>query len=126
MSSRSDIRLAAVQHLYQLAMDNPAETPENPDPFFIQLTEGVPFRQEAIDEHITRHLKEGWRLERLSPLQRVILEAATFELMALTDTPAKVIISEYVAMTEQFFDKDEVRFSNGILQSLADTLRSGA
>ena len=59
------------------------------------------------------------------PFVRAILRAATFELMELADVPARVAISEYVNVAHAFFDGDEPKVINGVLDQLARKLRPG-
>jgi len=54
-----------------------------------------------------------------------ILRAAGFELLDLADVPARVVISEYIDVAHAFFDGDEPKVINGVLDQLARKLRPG-
>jgi transcription antitermination protein NusB len=143
--SRSQARLAAVQALYQmdlaetdlaavieefkahrLGSDLENGTAAQADPeHFADLLKGVVRRQREIDPMIDRQLAEGWRLTRIDSIVRAILRAAAFELMELTDVPPRVVISEYIEVAHAFFEGDEPRVVNGVLDSLARKLRPG-
>ena len=143
--ARSQARLAAVQALYQMdlaetdlaavieefkahRLGDEAEngTAAQADPeHFAGLLKGVVRRQRDIDPLIDRQLAEGWRLTRIDSIVRAILRAAAFELMELADVPARVVISEYVEVAHAFFEGDEPRVVNGVLDSLARKLRPG-
>jgi transcription antitermination protein NusB len=142
--SRSQARLAAVQALYQMDLaetdlaavieefkdhrlgDLENDTAAQVDPeHFATLLKGVVRCQREIDPMIDRQLAEGWRLTRIDSIVRAILRAAAFELMELKDVPPRVVISEYIEVAHAFFEGDEPRVVNGVLDSLARKLRPG-
>jgi N utilization substance protein B len=145
--SRSQARLAAVQALYQMDLaetdlaavidqfkahrlgseaDNGTGTGAQADPeHFAGVLEGVVRRQREIDPMIDQQLAQGWRLTRIDSILRAILRAGAFELIELADVPPRVIISEYIDVAHAFFEGDEPRVVNGVLDSLARKLRPG-
>jgi N utilization substance protein B len=46
-----------------------------------------------------------------------------FELIERTDVPARVVISEYVEVAKAFFNEDEPRVVNGVLDKIARRTR---
>jgi len=143
--SRSRARLAVVQALYQMDMAetdlgavleefsaNPlvdeAEGDRLGKPDVDHMTrvlKGVVARQREIDPLIDNQLATGWRLVRIDSIVRAILRAAAYELMELADVPARVVISEYVEVAHAFFEGDESKVVNGVLDQLARKLREG-
>jgi transcription antitermination protein NusB len=151
--SRSQARLAAVQALYQMdlaetdlaavieefkahrlgsAADNGTDngsgngTGAEADPeHFAGVLKGVVRRQREIDPMIDQQLAQGWRLTRIDSILRAILRAGAFELIELADVPPRVIISEYIDVAHAFFEGDEPRVVNGVLDNLARKLRPG-
>jgi N utilization substance protein B len=143
--SRSQARLAAVQALYQMDLaqtdlaavieefkahrlgpDTENGTAAEADPaHFARVLEGVVKGQREIDPLIDHQLAEGWRLARIDSILRAILRAAAFELTELADVPARVVISEYVEVAHAFFEGDEPKVVNGVLDALARKLRPG-
>ena len=150
--AKSAARLAAVQALYEMdvagAMSGPvlgeflkdrwsgrvaeeasteAGAPTEmaaPDSEFLRdLVEGVVARKGEIDEMLTAALTGTWTAERLEVLLRAILRAGVFELLARSDVPARVIISEYVDVAHAFFEDTEPGLVNGVLDTLAKRLR---
>jgi N utilization substance protein B len=143
--SRSQARLAAVQALYQMDLaetdlaavieefkahrlgaeaENGTAAQADPD-HFARVLRGVVKGQREIDPLIDMQLAQGWRLARIDSIVRAILRAATFELTELADIPARVIISEYIEVAHAFFEGDESRVVNGVLDGLARKLRPG-
>jgi N utilization substance protein B len=137
--SRSAARLAAVQALYQQEMEGTAlpkllhefhhhrigETIDGAEladaeiDFFDDVVSGAHDRREEIDRLIVERLAEGWKLERLDRPMRAILRAGTYELLARRDVPVGTVISEYLDVAHAFYDKKEVAFANGLLDSIA-------
>jgi N utilization substance protein B len=70
-------------------------------------------------------LVAGWPLARIDVTLRAILRSAVQELSAKADVPARVVITEYVDVAKAFFDGDEPRIVNGVLDALARRLRPG-
>jgi N utilization substance protein B len=98
----------------------------NADPkHFAGVLRGVVHRQREIDPLIDQQLAAGWRLVRIDSIVRAILRAAAYELMDLTDVPVRVVISEYIEVAHAFFEGDESKVVNGVLDQLARKLRPG-
>ena len=64
-------------------------------------------------------------MDRLEALLRAVLRAGGFELLARPETPAKVVINQYVDVAHAFFGRGEPGFVNGVLDRLAHQLRAG-
>jgi transcription antitermination protein NusB len=92
--------------------------------FFTSLIRGTVRCQRDVDPVIDRSLAEGWRLVRIDSLVRAIFRAAVFELMERPDVPARVVINEYIEVSRAFFDGDEPRLVNGVLDRLARQFRA--
>lgn len=67
-----------------------------------------------------------WKMERLGPLLHAVITAATAELIAKQDKNPGMIINEYIAITESYFDDGEVSFVNGILATISEKIRGVA
>ena len=141
--SRSAARLAAVQALYQMEMEQTplaqllrefhqhrlgatiedATYADAEVEFFDDVVSGVDARREEVDALIADRLAEGWSLERLDRPMRAILRAGAYELVARPDVPVASVITEYVDVAHAFFDKRETGFVNGLLDSIAKAAR---
>ena len=141
--TRSAARLAAVQAIYQLEME---ETPlarllkefhdhrlgatiedaqyvEAERSFFDDIVTGADARREEIDGLIAANLADGWSLARLDKPMKAILRAGAYELIARPDVPAATVISEYIDVAHAFYDKRESGFVNGLLDTIAKHAR---
>ena len=58
-----------------------------------------------------------------TPLLKIILFAALFEVMFRHSTPRKVIINEYLLASEHFLEKIQIGYLNAILDKISKELR---
>ena len=70
-------------------------------------------------------LEKGWTTKRLETVLRSIMRAGTYELMAREDVPMRVVITEYVDAAHSFFDENEPKLVNAVLDRIGKTLRAG-
>jgi len=142
---RSVARLAAVQALYQIDLSGapPAaviaefqkhrlgreQDGENygqaDTALFADIVNGVIARQADLDGALSGALTADWPLERLETVLRAVLRAGAYELLARTDVPARVVISEYLDLAHAFFAGKEPGLVNGVLDRIAHMLRPG-
>ena len=62
---------------------------------------------------------EGWTIERLPTIDRLLLEMGVYELRAHPETPAAVVINEAVELAKRFSTEESNRFVNGVLNAVA-------
>ena len=93
--------------------------------FFADLVQGVAARMVDIDALIDGALEKGWTTKRLETVLRCIMRAGTYELMAREDVPMRVVITEYVDAAHSFFDENEPKLVNAVLDRIGKTLRAG-
>ena len=80
-------------------------------------------QQDRLDVLLAGALAEEWPLERLDPVLRALLRAGAAELLMPNGPPSRVVINEYLDVAHGFFDGDEPRMVNGVLNHLARSLR---
>lgn len=64
-------------------------------------------------------LLQGWTIERLPTIDRLVLRLAYYEMRFHTDTPHAVIINEAVELAKKFSTEDSAGFVNGVLSRAA-------
>ncbi|MCZ4287890.1 transcription antitermination factor NusB [Hoeflea alexandrii] len=142
-NQRGAARLAAVQALYQMdiggagvleivaeyeahrlgsEIDGEQYRPADPA-WFRAVVSGVVENQRALDPVIRSGLTEDWPLSRLDATLRAILRAGAWELSAKKDVPVAVIVNEYVDVARAFFDGEEPKIVNAVLDRLARKYR---
>jgi N utilization substance protein B len=68
----------------------------------------------AQSDSIISPLLEGWTLDRLPTIDRIVLRMSVYELQHLP-TPRPVVINEAVELAKKFSTEDSGRFVNGVL-----------
>ena len=145
-NQRGAARLAAVQALYQmdiggtgvleivaefethrLGQEIDGDTYLKADAsWFRSIVAGVVRDQRLLDPMIGAALQDDWALSRLDSTVRAILRAGTFELKERKDVPIAVIVTEYVEIAKAFFDDEEPKLVNAVLDRIAKQLRPDA
>jgi len=97
--------------------------PEAHVKLFGQIVRMAVQRQNELDSLLVEALPVEWPLARLDPVLRALLRAGGAELSMKDGAPAKVVINEYLDVAYGFFDGDEPKMANGLLDKLARTLR---
>ena len=143
-NQRGAARLAAVQALYQmdiggtgvleivaeyeahrLGQELDGDTYLKADPsWFRSIVSGVVRDQRLLDPMIGSALQDDWALSRLDSTVRAILRAGTFELRERKDVPVAVIVTEYVEIAKAFFEDEEPKLVNAVLDRIARQVRS--
>ena len=119
-------RIKVIQKLYS-SLINPNTVIDYPKSqykkFIKDVVTGTLERSELIEETITTHLTDDIDLKKTDKLLKIILFAALFELMFKHSIPKKVIISEYLVVSEHFLEKIQIGYLNAILDKIAKILR---
>nr|WP_234886751.1 transcription antitermination factor NusB [Sinorhizobium terangae] len=143
VNQRGAARLAAVQALYQmdiggtgvleivaeyeehrLGRELDGETYLKADAsWFRSIVSGVVRDQRTLDPLIGAALQDDWALSRLDSTVRAILRAGTFEMLERKDVPVPVIVTEYVEIAKAFFEDEEPKLVNAVLDRIAKQVR---
>lgn len=101
-------------------------SPEADEDLFERIVDGAVNWQARIDQMTDRALVAKWPIDRIDPVLRAVFRAAGSELVG-TETPPRVVISEYVAVADAFFPEGkEARFVNAVLDHMARAARPEA
>lgn len=142
-NKRGAARLAAVQALYQMDVAGSgileitaeyeefrlgkevdgSQYREADAQWFRAILAGVVENQTKVDPIIRQSLTEDWPLSRLDSTLRAIMRAGVYELMQRSDVPVAVIVSEYVDIAKAFYDEDEPKLVNAVLDRVARRVR---
>jgi N utilization substance protein B len=87
--------------------------------WFRAILSGVVESQRTIDPIIRNALTEDWPLSRLDSTLRAIMRAGVYELMKRADVPVAVIVSEYIDIAKAFYEEEEPRLVNAVLDRVA-------
>ncbi len=143
-NKRGAARLSAVQALYQMDISGAGisetvseyeqlrigqevdgeEYLEADLAWFRGIVAGVVNEQKNLDPVIHEKLPKDWPLSRIDMLLRSILRCGAFELTSRKDVPARVVIAEYLEISKAFYEAEEPRLVNAVLDSIGRDVRS--
>ncbi len=95
------------------------QTDQIVNPYTLEIVEGVISHQGAIDEFLETY-SQGWTLERMPSVDRIILRIGTWELLYNDDVPDGVAVSEAVALAKTLSTDESPSFINGLLGRLQE------
>ncbi len=125
---RREHREAALAWLYESDMNgDPVETVVernriDEDDYDVEIALGVAEDIERIDGLVDEVANE-WSVERMPGIDRAILRIATWELLHRPDVPTTAVVSEAVALANQYSTERSAPFINGVLARLAELHR---
>jgi N utilization substance protein B len=90
---------------------------------FSRIVRTATLEQDRIDSLVAANLAADWPIDRLDPVLRALIRAGAAELSMTDGPPARVVINEYLDVAHGFFEGDEPRMANGVLDRLAHLLR---
>lgn len=115
----------------RVAIDN--QTSENDETFvelgpidttyFEQLVRGVQSRKEDLEKSLNLYLHGEWAYEKMNGTMQALLLCAVYELTTNYDVDTKVLIQEYVDLAYAFFNKNEPKMVNALLDQIAHAVR---
>ena len=91
--------------------------------FLIRVVNGVHQNEKKITKIIESNLSENWLIDRVDLTMKAIISLAIYELISYENIPLQVIINEYVSIANQYLDKSNTGFINGILDNIAKNIR---
>lgn len=90
--------------------------------YFRELIIGVPRHIDEIDALISPLVDRS--IDEIDAVERAALRLATYELLRHPEIPYRVIINESIELVKMFGAEQGYRFINGILDKLAEEIRS--
>ena len=92
-------------------------------PLFTRIVRTAVEQQDRLDLLIAEGLPAEWPIGRIDPVLRALLRAGGAELTMQDGPPSRVVMNEYLDIAHGFFDGEEPRMVNGMLDRLARALR---
>lgn len=128
--NRTEARDMAFKFLYQvevqkenneevvnLFMENNEIEDKEAQEYISNIASGVNENLENINELIKKHLKQDWKIERISKVTLAILKLAIYEII-YAKIPFKIVINEAVEIAKKYGEESSPAFVNGILASV--------
>ena len=119
-------RIIVVQKLYGYFLNKESiiSYPKHRYKKFIKDTvSGTIEREELLLENLKTILKDEFNPSRTDLILKLMILAATFELMFSHKTPINVIVSEYVKISDFFLETAHKGYLNAILDKISKNLR---
>ena len=123
---RQNPRVIVVQKLYShnLNEDSKLTFPKHRYKKFIKdVVNGTIERKELILDLMNRELKDDINENKTELLIKLMIMAAMYEFMFMHKTPVKVVISEYLKVSDFFIESSQKGFLNAILDKVAKVSR---
>ena len=119
-------RVVVVQKLYghHLNKDSEITFPKHRYKKFIKdVVNGTIERKELIQNLIDKEFKEDISENKTELMLKLMIMAAIYEFMFMHKTPVKVVISEYLKVSDFFLDNQKKGFLNVILDKASKVSR---
>jgi len=126
--SRREDRETALALLYEADMtgdsfDDVLERNRADDEdYSTQIAQGVAAHSDELDQHLDA-VAEDWTVSRMAGIDRSILRMGVWEILHSPDVPTTAVVSEAVALANEYSTERSAPFINGILVKLASTHR---
>ena len=120
-------RVIIIQKLYSHHINKDAKInfPKHRYNKFIKdVVNGSIERNELIQNFIDQELKNDINKNKTELIIKLIISAATFEFMYMHKIPIKVIISEYLKVSDFFVENSQKSFLNAVLDKISKIGRS--
>jgi transcription antitermination protein NusB len=111
----AEIKGLPLSEIWQQRVDS-AELPTNE--YTEKIILGLVLNQSEVDAKISE-VSTGWRLERMSPVDRSILRIGVFEILFQTEIDAAVAINESILLAQEISSDEAPAFINGVLGAIA-------
>tara|TARA_B100000941_G_scaffold89978_1_gene62299 strand:- start:152 stop:553 length:402 start_codon:yes stop_codon:yes gene_type:complete len=125
-SLNNNPRIIVVQKLYGYFLNKETEIsyPKHRYKKFIKDTvSGTIEREELLLENLKIILQKEFNPSRTDLILKLMILSATYELMFSHKTPIKVIVSEYVKISDFFLETAHSGYLNAILDKISKNVR---
>jgi len=123
---RQNPRVIVVQKLYSHHLNKDSELifPKHRYKKFIKnVVNGTIERKELIQDLINKELKDDINENKTELMIKLMIMAAIYEFMFMHKTPVKVVISEYLKVSDLFVENSQKAFLNAILDKVSKVSR---
>ena len=120
-------RVVIIQKLYSHFLNQESEitfSKHRYKKFIKDVVNGTIERKELIEEHINKELGQDINHNRTELILKLLIMAAIYEFMFMHRIPVKVIIAEYLKVSDFFIEIPQKNFLNAILDKISKKIRS--
>ena len=119
-------RVIVIQKLYTHHLNKESEItfPKHRYKKFIKdVVNGTIERRELIQDLINKELKDDINENKTALMVKLMIKAAIYEFMFMHKIPVKVVISEYLKVSDFFVESSQKGFLNAILDKVSKLSR---
>ena len=123
---RQNPRVIVIQKLYSqhLNKDSKLTFPKHRYKKFIKdVVKGTIERKELIQDLMKKELKDDINENKTELMVKLMIMAAIYEFMFMHKTPVKVVISEYLKVSDFFVESSQKSFLNAVLDKVSRASR---
>ena len=91
--------------------------------YFESVVRGVHTKKQELEKSLSLFLNDKWSFDRMNGTLQSLLLCAVYELTNTDDVDTKVLIQEYVDLAYAFFNKNEPKMVNALLDQIAHSIR---
>ena len=120
-------RVIIIQKLYGKFLNNNVDITFSKHRFkkFIKdVVLGTIEREEVIKDELKNHLNEDLQITKLDKVFQVIIKSAIFEILYKPKISTKIIIKEYLNVSNFFLQDSQTKYLNAILDKISKKLRT--
>jgi len=124
--SDNNARIIVVQKLYSYFLNKEFKIlyqKHRYKKFIKDTVSGTIEREELLLEKLKEVLKDDFNPSRTDLILKLMILSATFELMFVHKTPTKVVVSEYIKISDFFLESAHKGYLNAILDKVSKNVR---
>ncbi len=124
---KNNPRLIVIQKLYgkYFNKDENLTFPKHRFKKFIKdVVNGTIERDDIINEEIKNHLNSDVNLKNLDKVFQIIIKSAIFEFLYKPKTSIKIIIKEYLNVSNFFIEEEQTKYLNALLDKISKKIRN--
>ena len=92
--------------------------------FIKDVVNGTIERNEIIVAEVKNYLSDDVKLNKLDKVFQVIIKSAIFEFLYKTNTPTRIIIKEYLNVSNFFLEDSQTKYLNALLDKISKKIRT--
>ncbi len=92
--------------------------------FIKDVVNGTIERNEIIVAEVKNYLSDDVKLNKLDKVFQVIIKSAIFEFLYKTNTPTRIIIKEYLNVSNFFLEDSQTKYLNALLDKISKKIRN--
>ena len=126
LEAKNNPRVIVIQKLYgnHLNKDSEITFPKHRYKKFIkEVVKGTIERKDLIQSLMDKELKDDINENKTDLMIKLMIMAAVYEFMYMHKTPIKVIITEYLKVSDFFVEISQKNFLNAILDKISKVSR---